>query len=257
MIGQFPHCHRPEYPTAPAPVPWSTVTSAFPAFADATSSLALLPPWLDPENLLGTLGPFAVIGVCLIIFAECGLLIGFFLPGDSLLFVAGLFIASSDAVGTPLWLACLLFGLCAFLGNVTGYWIGRKLGPAMFNKPNSKLFKRGHVDKTHEFFDRYGARAIILARFVPIVRTFITAVAGVAKMDPKKFFLHSAIGAVLWAMGMTVLGYFLGNIPWIKNNLEGMAVVIVLISVVPIVLQYVKSRRGAKARLVATDDAAS
>lgn len=230
------------------------MTSASLALADATtSSLALLPPWLDPENILGTLGPFAVIGVCLIIFAECGLLIGFFLPGDSLLFVAGLFVASG-VIGTPLWLACALFGLCAFIGNVTGYWIGRKLGPAMFNKPNSKLFKREHVDKTHEFFERYGARAIILARFVPIVRTFITAVAGVARMDPKKFFLHSAIGAVLWAMGLTVLGYFLGNIPWIKNNLEAMAVVIVVISVLPIAIEYLKSRR-AKSRTATADDA--
>ena len=112
-----------------------------PAVAEAatTSSLALLPAWLDPENIIRALGAFAVIGVCLIIFAECGLLVGFFLPGDSLLFVAGLFVASG-AIATPLWLACLLFGLCALLGNITGYWIGHQLGPAMFSKPNSRLF---------------------------------------------------------------------------------------------------------------------
>nr|WP_228046508.1 VTT domain-containing protein [Saccharopolyspora sp. HNM0983] len=213
----------------------------------------MLPSWLDPENIIRSLGAFAVIGVCLIIFAECGLLIGFFLPGDSLLFVAGLFVATG-AIATPLWLACLLFGACALVGNITGYWIGRKLGPAMFNKPDSKLFKREHVDKTHEFFERYGARAIILARFVPIVRTFITAVAGVAKMDPKKFFTYSAVGAVLWAMGVTVLGYFLGNIPWIKNNLEAMAIVIVLVSVLPILLEYVKARRAKSRAAVAHDD---
>ncbi|MCA1189519.1 MULTISPECIES: VTT domain-containing protein [Saccharopolyspora] len=210
--------------------------------AAGTSTLALLPSWLDPENIVSSLGPFALIGVCLIIFAECGLLIGFFLPGDSLLFVTGLFVATG-AISTPLWLTCLLLAVCAFVGNVTGYWIGRKVGPTLFNKPDSKLFKAEHVDKTHEFFERYGARAIILARFVPIVRTFITAVAGVGQMDQRKFFAYSAVGAVLWAAGMTVLGFFLGNIPIIKENLEAMAILIVFISIVPIIVEYVRGRR--------------
>ncbi|MGW0895159.1 VTT domain-containing protein [Saccharopolyspora gloriosae] len=210
--------------------------------AAGTSTLALLPSWLDPENIVSSLGPFALIGVCLIIFAECGLLIGFFLPGDSLLFVTGLFVATG-AISTPIWLTCLLLSVCAFVGNVTGYWIGRKVGPALFNKPDSKLFKAEHVDKTHEFFERYGARAIILARFVPIVRTFITAVAGIGQMDQRKFFSYSAIGAVAWAAGMTVLGYFLGNIPIIKENLEAMAILIVFISILPIIVEYVRGRR--------------
>ncbi|MFR9730465.1 VTT domain-containing protein [Saccharopolyspora sp. MS10] len=211
--------------------------------ASGTSTLALLPSWLDPENIISSLGPFALIGVCLIIFAECGLLIGFFLPGDSLLFVTGLFVATG-AISTPIWLTCLLLSLCAFVGNVTGYWIGRKVGPALFSKPDSKLFKAEHVDKTHEFFERYGARAIILARFVPIVRTFITAVAGVGQMDQRKFFSYSAIGAVLWAAGMTVLGYFLGNIPIIRDNLEAMALLIVFVSILPIIIEYVRGRRA-------------
>ncbi|KAA5829262.1 DedA family protein [Saccharopolyspora hirsuta] len=215
-----------------------------------TSALALLPDWLNPENIVQSLGPFALIGVCLIIFAECGLLIGFFLPGDSLLFVTGLFVAAG-AIDTPIWLVLILLSLCAFVGNVTGYWIGRKVGPAMFNKPDSKLFKREHVDKTHDFFERYGARAIILARFVPIVRTFITAVAGIAQMDQKKFFSYSAIGGVAWIVSMTLLGYFLGNIPWIRNNLEAMAILIVLVSVIPIVIEYLKGRRE-KARKAAS-----
>ncbi|MCX2728657.1 VTT domain-containing protein [Saccharopolyspora sp. NFXS83] len=210
--------------------------------AAGTSTLALLPSWLDPENIVSSLGPFALIGVCLIIFAECGLLIGFFLPGDSLLFVTGLFVATG-AISTPIWLTCLLLSVCAFVGNVTGYWIGRKVGPALFNKPDSKLFKTEHVDKTHEFFERYGARAIILARFVPIVRTFITAVAGIGQMDQRKFFTYSAIGAVAWAAGMTVLGYFLGTIPIIKENLEAMAILIVFISILPIIIEYVRGRR--------------
>lgn len=234
-------------------VPLATVTTELPAIVNAaanTSALALLPDWLNPENIVQSLGPFALIGVCLIIFAECGLLIGFFLPGDSLLFVTGLFVAAG-AIDTPIWLVLILLSLCAFVGNVTGYWIGRKVGPAMFNKPDSKLFKREHVDKTHDFFERYGARAIILARFVPIVRTFITAVAGIAQMDQKKFFSYSAIGGVAWIVSMTLLGYFLGNIPWIRNNLEAMAILIVLVSVIPIVIEYLKGRRE-KARKAAS-----
>ncbi|WP_344685236.1 VTT domain-containing protein [Saccharopolyspora taberi] len=227
------------------------MTPELPALIDAanTSSLALLPAWLDPENIIKSLGPFALIGVCLIIFAECGLLIGFFLPGDSLLFVTGLFVAI-DAIPTNIALVCAILAVCAFVGNVVGYWIGRKVGPAMFNKPDAKLFKRQHVDKTHEFFERYGARAIILARFVPIVRTFITAVAGVGRMDQRKFFAYSAIGGLLWTVSMTLLGFFLGNIPWIKENLEAMAILIVLVSVVPIIVEYVRERRK-KARKAA------
>jgi membrane-associated protein len=216
-----------------------------PAIADAastSSTLALGPAWLDPEYIIGSMGAFALIGVCLIIFAECGLLIGFFLPGDSLLFVAGLFIATG-AMATPIWLACLLLAVCAFVGNVTGYWIGRKVGPALFNKPDSKLFKKEHVDKTHEFFEKYGPRAIILARFVPIVRTFITAIAGVGRMDQRKFFIYSAIGGVAWTVSMTVLGYFLGRIPWVKDNIEAMTILIVVLSVIPIVIHYFKDRR--------------
>ncbi|WP_424183474.1 DedA family protein [Actinokineospora sp. G85] len=214
-------------------------------------NLALLPSWLDPEVILSSLGWFLVPGLCLIIFAECGLLLGFFLPGDSLLFTAGLFIAK-DAAGDglvdmpPLWVVCLLLTVCAFVGNVVGYWIGAKAGPALFNKPDSKLFKQEHVVKTHAFFEKYGPRAIVLARFVPVVRTFITAVAGVGRMDAKKFFTYSAIGAVLWATGVTVLGYFLGQIPFVHENLETMILLIVFISIVPIIIEVIKARREKK-----------
>lgn len=227
------------------------MTTELPALAHAasTSNLALLPAWLDPENIVRSLGPFALVGVCLIIFAECGLLVGFFLPGDSLLFVAGMFVASG-AISTPIWVSALLVGICAFVGNISGYWIGRAVGPPLFNKPDSKLFKQEYVDKTHEFFERYGGAAIILARFVPIVRTFITAVAGVGKMDQRKYFTFSAIGAVVWAPVIIVLGYFLGTIPWIKNNIELMTVLIAVISVVPIVVGYLRSRREKRATLV-------
>ncbi|RZS37892.1 membrane-associated protein [Herbihabitans rhizosphaerae] len=210
-----------------------------------TQNLALLPDWLKPENILDGLGPYVLLGLCLIIFAECGLLLGFFLPGDSLLFTAGLF-ASTGAIDTPVWLVAVTLTVCAFLGNVVGYWIGYKVGPKMFSKPDSKLFKREYVDKTHEFFEKYGARAIILARFVPIVRTFITAVAGVGQMDRRKYFTYSAIGGVAWVVGLVVLGALLGNIEWVRTNIETVIIIIVLVSIIPIVIEYVKARRERK-----------
>ncbi|GAB1512180.1 VTT domain-containing protein [Actinophytocola sp. KF-1] len=215
-----------------------------------------MPSWLDPEVILRGMGGWALAVLCLIIFAECGLLVGFFLPGDSLLFVAGLFVATG-AIATPLWLVCVLVTICAFVGNVCGYWIGAKAGPALFNKPNSKLFKKEYVDKTHEFFDKYGARAIVMARFVPIVRTFITAMAGVGRMDGKKYFTYSAIGGVLWASGVTILGYFLGEIPFVEKNIEAMLVLIVLLSVIPIIIEVLKARREKKKLAEAGADAAT
>jgi membrane-associated protein len=220
--------------------------------AAATVHTMLLPSWLDPEVILRGMGGWALAVLCLIIFAECGLLVGFFLPGDSLLFVAGLFVATG-AIATPLWVVCLLVTVCAFVGNVCGYWIGAKAGPALFSKPDSKLFKKEYVDKTHEFFDKYGPRAIVMARFVPIVRTFITAIAGVGRMDAKKFFTYSAIGGVLWATGITVLGYFLGEIEVIEKNIDAMLVLIVLLSIIPIIIEVMKARREKKRSAAAGD----
>jgi membrane-associated protein len=209
-------------------------------------TIALGPDWLDPTVLLNGLGPYMLIGLCLIIFAECGLLVGFFLPGDSLLFTAGLFVAAGT-IDTPLWLVCALLTVCAFIGNVAGYYIGAKAGPALFAKPESKIFKKEYVEKTQEFFDKYGARAIVLARFVPIVRTFITAMAGVGRMDPKKYFTYSAIGGVAWAAGLTIMGYFLGQVEFIRKNLEVTLIAIVLLSVVPIIIEVIKARKEKKA----------
>ncbi len=196
----------------------------------------------DIQQLLTDLGPIAFWVVVAIIFAECGLLIGFFLPGDSLLFITGLLIAQATIGVNILW-ACLILIIAAIAGNVVGYWIGHKAGPALFNRPDSKLFKREYVDKTHAFFERYGARAIILARFVPIVRTFITAIAGVGRMDFRRFLVFSAIGAVLWAGLVTVAGYFLGNIEFVKKNIELILILVVAISVLPIVVEVIKHRR--------------
>ncbi|MGH3917334.1 MAG: VTT domain-containing protein [Pseudonocardiaceae bacterium] len=208
----------------------------------AATPLALLPSWLAPEQLLQMLGPYVLIGLCLIVFAECGLLIGFFLPGDSLLFTAGLFVANG-LIGAPIWLVCVLLTVCAIVGNIVGYYIGRAAGPALFTRPDSRLFKREYVDKTHLFFEKYGPRAIVLGRFVPIVRTFITATAGVGRMDPGKYFTYSIIGGIAWATGVTLLGFWLGRITFVKENVELMLVGIVALSLLPIVVEVVKSRR--------------
>lgn len=213
-------------------------------FSPATF-LALGPSWLDPSELLRMLGPYVLVGLCLIIFAECGLLIGFFLPGDSLLFTAGLFVANG-LIDTPIWLMCLLLTLCAVTGNIVGYYLGYQAGPALFNRPDSRLFKREHVDRTHAFFDKYGPRAILLGRFVPIVRTFITAIAGVGRMDPRKYFTYSIIGGIAWATGVTLLGFWLGRIAIVRDHVELILVAIVALSIVPVIIEAVKARRAGR-----------
>jgi membrane-associated protein len=207
----------------------------------AGMSVALGPSWLDPEQLLRMLGPYVLVGLCLIIFAECGLLVGFFMPGDSLLFTAGLFVANG-LIDTPIWLVCLLLTACAVLGNVVGYYLGYRAGPVLFDRPDSRLFKREYVDKTHAFFDKYGARAIVLGRFVPIVRTFITAVAGVGRMDRRKYFTYSILGGVGWATGVTLLGFWLGGITFVRNHVELILIGIVALSFVPILIEALRAR---------------
>ena len=187
------------------------------------------------------LGPYVLVGLCLIIFAECGLLVGFFMPGDSLLFTAGLFVANG-LIDTPIWLVCLLLTACAVMGNAVGYYLGYRAGPALFNRPDSRLFKREYVDKTHTFFDKYGPRAIVLGRFVPIVRTFITAVAGVGRMDRREYFTYSILGGVGWATGVTLLGFWLGRIAFVRNHVELILIGIVALSIIPIVIEAIRAR---------------
>jgi membrane-associated protein len=207
--------------------------------------LASLLSALKPDEILNNAGHLAVWVAAGIIFAECGLLIGFFLPGDSLLFVVGLFVGNG-AIGTPLWATCLILFIAAFAGNLLGYWIGLRAGPALFRRENSRIFKKKYIDHTEEFFNRYGAAAIILGRFIAIVRTFITVLAGAGKMDFRRFALYSAIGAALWTISLTVLGYLIGNVPVIKNNLEYAIILIVIVSVVPIAIHRLKARHDAK-----------
>lgn len=207
------------------------------------TTVALGPSFLNPDTLISD---FGFIGLLLVIFAECGILIGIVLPGDSLLFTAGLLLAG-DVLKQPLWVACLALWIAAVLGNYVGYMIGRRAGPAVFSRPNSRFFKQAYVERTAEFFDEYGGRSIVLARFVPIVRTLITFMAGASKMDLRVFMTYSAIGGALWASGLTALGYWLGDVEWVKENLEPVIVGIVALSFVPVVMHIRKERKRAKA----------
>ncbi|MGZ4749222.1 MAG: VTT domain-containing protein [Oryzihumus sp.] len=197
--------------------------------------------WLDPQHLLDSLGDNALWGAAAVIFAECGLLIGFFLPGDSLLFTVGL-LAAQDKVSYPVWLCCLVLAIAAVAGNAVGYAIGDLAGPRLFAREDSKIFKKQYVEKTKDFFEKYGSRAIVLARFVPVVRTFITAMAGIGTMSFRKFITYSAIGGVVWASGVTALGFYLGTVPFVANNVEVMLLAFVLIALVPVGVEYLRDR---------------
>ncbi|MET8765781.1 VTT domain-containing protein [Streptomyces sp. NPDC004658] len=201
-------------------------------------TLALGPSWLDPNYLLST---YSIWGLLLIVFAESGLLIGFFLPGDSLLFTCGLLI-TSDQLDFPLWGAIALICLAAVLGDQAGYMFGKKVGPSLFNRPDSRLFKQENVAKAHEFFEKYGPKSLVLARFVPIVRTFTPIIAGVSGMKYRSFLIFNVIGGVLWGAGVTLLGSWLGNIDFVKKNIEAILILIVLVSVIPIAIEYLRAR---------------
>lgn len=204
--------------------------------------LTLIPDWLDAEHILTSFGPAAIWVAVAIVFIECGALFPI-LPGDSLLFVAGILVAQDVSTMPSIVTTCLLLTTAAVAGNATGYAIGAKVGPALFRRPDSRFFKAEYLDKAHNFFEKYGAPAIILARFVPIVRTFITAVAGAGRMGFARFITLSAIGGVLWATGITLMGYWLGNVDFIRNNVEALAIAIVFVSVLPIVIEALRHRR--------------
>lgn len=217
----------------------------------------LLPDWMDPEYLIQALGNWALWGVALILIIECSIFP--ILPGDSLLFTVGMFIAITPpsitfpGLSQPMTLvvACVVLMVAAVLGNVAGYYVGRWIGPAIF-KPREgfwgKVFDPKRVDQTHELMERYGPRALVLARFVPFARTFITLIAGIGRMDFRRFIVWTGVGAVIWAAGLTVLGYFLGTIPLINTNLELVLIIIVLISVLPMVVEYLRERRKLKSQ---------
>ncbi|MET8454815.1 DedA family protein [Streptomyces parvulus] len=216
------------------------------------TTLALGPEWLSPDYLIET---FSLPGILLIVFAESGLFA--FLPGDSLLFTAGLFVAQGEYISQPLWLVCTLIVLAAVIGDQVGYMIGKFFGPRLFSRPNSKLFKQENLEKAHEFMEKYGPKAIVLARFVPIVRTFAPIVAGAGRMKYRTFLTYNVIGGVAWGTGVTLAGYWLGQIEFIRTNVEAILVLIVVVSVVPIAIEYLRERKKKKKRAAAGAPAAS
>ncbi|MCM3887045.1 VTT domain-containing protein [Frankia sp. R82] len=204
----------------------------------ASSTLALGPDVLSADSLVKA----GLAIVLLIVFAESGLLIGFFLPGDSLLFTVGMLI-SRDEVSTPLPVAMILIGLAAVTGDQVGYLIGRRIGPGLFNRPNSRLFRREHLEQANAFFEKNGPKSIVLARFVPIVRTFTPVIAGVGGMNYRIFSIYNLIGGLLWGCGITLLGYFLGSVNFIHDNIEAMLILVVAVSVLPMGIEMLRARR--------------
>ena len=195
---------------------------------------------LDPETILRR-GGLAVL--LLIVFAESGLFFGFFLPGDSLLFVAG-FLASSaggQLLPDPMLLIPSLF-VVAVLGDQVGYMFGARVGPALFSRPDSRFFRKSHVERAHAFYEKYGAKTIVLARFVPIVRTFAPIIAGVASMRYRTFLAFNLAGGLLWTAGVTLAGFYLGGLPIIRQNIEIALIGIVGLSVLPIVVEVLRHR---------------
>ena len=203
-----------------------------------TTTLALGPSWLAPEYFIG----LGLVALLVVVFVETGLLIGFFLPGDSLLFTAGLLVAEGT-FDIPLWVLLVTVPLAAIAGDQVGYTIGRQAGPRVFNRPDSRLFQQEFVDKAYGYFERYGPRTIVLARFVPIVRTFAPVVAGVSRMSYRTFLTYNVVGGVLWGAGVSALGYFLGQVAFVRSNVEIIILAIVGLSVLPIVFELLRARR--------------
>ena len=200
---------------------------------------------IDIQSWITTYGELVIALVCAILFVETGLLVGFFLPGDTALFPTGLAM-STGTLQFPLLLACVLFAVSAWLGDQTGYWLGRRIGPAIFNRPQSRFFKHENVERAHRFFERYGAKAIILAHFVPVMRTFIPVAAGVGEMSYRRYLKYNAVGVIAWTFGVTLLGAGLGRIPWIAAHVEIVTLAFLVISAIPVLSEIVRARREKK-----------
>ena len=201
---------------------------------------------LDPQGLIQAAGPWALIGVCAIVFAETGLLVGFFLPGDTLLFFAGV-LTLTGRIPQPLWLVIVAVAIAAIAGGEVGYLIGRKTGPAVFDRRESGLFSRASVERTQRFFDRWGSGAVVVARFVPVVRTFAPVAAGVGRMRWGVFSLYNVIGAAVWATAVVLIGFGLGHIPgvadFVSRYLDLVLIAIVVLSVGPVLVRAIALRR--------------
>jgi membrane-associated protein len=198
---------------------------------------------LDPKKILNSVG---TLGLFAIVFAESGIMIGFFLPGDSLLFTAGLLSATRHVLW-PFPVLLLGCAIAAIAGDQVGYIFGQQTGPRLFNRPDSRLFKREHLERAEEFYERHGSKAIVIARFVPVVRTFAPIVAGASKMSYRTFVIYNIIGGALWSTAMLCLGYGLGKrFPGIGNYLDYAVVIIIVLSLIPIAFEYLRQRRKAR-----------
>jgi len=226
--------------------------------------VAGLIPWLDPQSLIKGFGVWALVVVCAFVFAETGLLVGFVLPGDTLLVIAGVlaFPGAKQVIHIDIWWVCLAISAAAFAGGEVGYLIGRKAGPRVFERKESGFFSRRNVERTNAFFVRFGGLAVIAARFVPIVRTFAPVAAGVGHMHYRRYSLYNAIGAVIWGSGLTFAGYLLNYIPplrnFIVNYIDLLLLCAVAIAVIPTVFHTIRSSLAArKARAAGMTDAMS
>ena len=190
----------------------------------------------DVETLVRVGG---LTAMTIIVFAETGLMVGFFLPGDSLLVTAGVFAAQGQL---NLWLLMGLLVVAAIVGDTVGYWIGHKAGPALFRRPKSLLFNPKHLRRAHDFYEKYGGQTIILARFMPVVRTFAPVVAGMGGMEYRRFVSFNVIGGFLWVVSMTLIGYFLGHFAWVRKNIELVILIVVFLSILPGIIAFVREK---------------
>jgi membrane-associated protein len=183
------------------------------------------------------------VGLTAIIFAETGLLVGFFLPGDSLIVTAGLLAATTGAFNV--WLLGLLLTVASILGNTSGYAIGKATGPRLFTRENSLLFNKKHLYRAHEFYQRHGGKTVIIARFMPIVRTFVPVVAGMGQMDYRRYTMFNVVGGVAWIWSMLFIGYFLGRyIPGVDQHVETVIIIVIFLSLLPGIISWLKARRS-------------
>lgn len=209
-------------------------------------------PLLDAEALISG---FGLLGIMATVFAESGLIVCFFLPGDSLLFTAGLLVANDQFLHQPLWVVMLAIAAAAILGDQFGYTFGRKVGGALFRRPNSRFFKQENAERAQEFMLKHGPKALVMARFIPVFRTFIPITAGVGRMPYRTFFLFNVIGAVLWSVSLTLVGYYLGQVAFVRDNIEAIVIGIVLVSGIPIIIEGIKMRRRARITSAADQEA--
>lgn len=193
---------------------------------------------LDPDTLVAT---FGLLGLLAAVFIETGLLLGFFLPGDSLLFTAGVLVAQSNPF-VPLWVILVTVPVAAILGDQCGYLIGRAVGPAIFDRPGATRLGPAQLERAQGFFDKYGPRTVVLARFVPVVRTIAPVMAGASGMKYRTFTVYNIIGGAAWGVGVPVLGYLLGGIPFVRNHIEIILIAVVVLSVLPLAINYGRAR---------------